>query len=49
MQLKAAGITFLARGVDMHAAVYRAVGEDSKPYFVKLRRGTFNEVAVEIT
>ncbi|MCI0557725.1 MAG: aminoglycoside phosphotransferase family protein [Nitrososphaera sp.] len=39
-------VAFLPLGVDSNAAVYRAVVEDERPYFVKLRRGVFDETAV---
>ena len=32
----------------MNAAVYRAVAGDETPYFVKLRRGVFDEIAVAL-
>lgn len=36
-------ITFLPLGVDVNAAVYRAGAADGTAYFVKLRRGPFQE------
>jgi len=39
-------ITFLAIGADPNTAVYRAVGADESAYFVKLRRGAFDETSV---
>lgn len=39
-------IEFLPLGVDTNAAVYRAVAEDGARYFVKLRRGRFDELNV---
>jgi spectinomycin phosphotransferase len=39
-------LTFLPLGADRHTAVYRAVSEDATPYFVKLRRGAFEETSV---
>jgi len=44
--LRVAQIAFLPLGADMNTAVYRTVAEDGTPYFVKLRRGDFDEVAV---
>jgi len=39
-------VAFLPLGVDQNTAVYRVVAEDETPYFVKLRRGIFDEVSV---
>jgi spectinomycin phosphotransferase len=39
-------VDFLPIGVDQHAAVYCAAAQDETPYFVKLRKGDFNEVIV---
>lgn len=39
---------FLPLGANTHAAVYRAVTADGTPYFVKLRRGAFDETMVEL-
>jgi len=44
--LHVARIAFLPLGADMNTAVYHAVTADGTPYFVKLRRGDFDEVAV---
>jgi spectinomycin phosphotransferase len=41
-------ITFLPLGADTNTAVYRAVGATQTEYFVKLRRGDFNEMTVVI-
>lgn len=46
--LRVAQIAFLPLGADMNTAVYRAHAEDGTPYFVKLRRGDFDEVAVSL-
>lgn len=46
--LSIAQIDFLPLGVDVNAAVYRAVTEEGTPYFVKLRRGAFNEIGVQL-
>lgn len=37
---------FLPLGADVDTAVYRVVAEDRSSYFVKLRRGAFNESSV---
>jgi len=39
---------FLPLGADRNTAVYRATAEDETPYFVKLRRGVFDETAVTL-
>jgi len=41
-------VTFLPLGADSNTAVYRAVSDDGTPYFVKLRRGYFDETTVLI-
>ena len=41
-------LTFLPLGADSHTAVYRADATDSHHYFVKLRRGKFNEASLTI-
>lgn len=41
-------IDFLPLGADTNTAVYRAVSTAGEPYFVKLRRGDFNSVAVTL-
>lgn len=41
-------LTFLPLGADRQTAVYRAVSEDGTPYFVKLRRGVFDETTVTL-
>jgi spectinomycin phosphotransferase len=41
-------IAFLPLGVDVHAAVYRAVAHDGTPYFVKLRGGFWDEIVVAL-
>lgn len=41
-------INFLPLGADINAAVYRALAEDGSAYFVKLRRGVFDEIAVTL-
>ena len=46
--LRTAQITFLPLGADQNTAVYRAVTADGAPYFVKLRHGDFDEIAVTL-
>jgi spectinomycin phosphotransferase len=46
--LRAVHATFLPLGADPNTAVYRAIAEDKTPYFVKLRRGAFEETAVTV-
>lgn len=41
-------IRFLPLGADMNTAVYKAVAADALPYFVKLRRGTFDSISVDV-
>src|SRR4051794_27073882 len=41
-------VTFLPLGADRNAAVYRAVAADETPYFVKLKRGVFDETSVAL-
>lgn len=41
-------VTFLPLGADFNTAVYRVVTEDGTDYFLKLRRGEFNEAAVAV-
>ena len=41
-------IAFLPIGADQNTAVYRIVAGDGTPYFVKLRRGDFDEASVAI-
>ena len=46
--LRVVQVTFLPLGADLNTAVYRAVADDGTPYFVKLRRGDFDEIAVTL-
>ena len=46
--LRIAEICFLPVGADLNTAVYRGVAEDEAPYFVKLRKGDFDEIAVTL-
>jgi spectinomycin phosphotransferase len=41
-------VAFLPLGADQNTAVYRAIADGEIPYFVKLRRGVFNEIAVAL-
>ncbi|HSH78063.1 MAG TPA: aminoglycoside phosphotransferase family protein [Herpetosiphonaceae bacterium] len=41
-------VTFLPIGADGNSAVYRVTADDGTPYFLKLRRGNFDEVAVAV-
>ncbi|MCS5711982.1 phosphotransferase [Candidatus Berkiella aquae] len=44
--LKVEEISFLPLGADLNTAVYRIIANDKMSYFLKLRRGEFNEAAV---
>lgn len=46
--LPVAQIAFLPLGVDRNAAAYRVVAGDGTPYFLKLRRGVFDETCVAL-
>ncbi len=46
--LHGAQVGFLPLGADLNSAIYRAVVDDETPYFVKLRRGVFDEIAVAL-
>jgi spectinomycin phosphotransferase len=41
-------LAFLPLGADLNTAVYRAAAQDDTPYFVKLRKGDFDEIAVRL-
>jgi len=41
-------VAFLPLGADRDTAVYRVVADDETPYFVKLRRGVFDETSVAL-
>ncbi len=41
-------VAFLPLGADRNTAVYRAVTDHATPYFVKLRRGVFDETTVVV-
>ena len=46
--MTAVRIAFLPLGADRNTAVYRVVAADERPYFVKLRRDDFDEIAVAL-
>src|SRR5258706_11410577 len=46
--LQVVQVTFLRLGADQNAAVYRVVTDDGRSYFLKLRRGVFDETAVMV-
>ena len=46
--LSVARLTFLPLGADPNTAVYQALTVDERPYFVKLRRGRFDELSVTL-
>jgi spectinomycin phosphotransferase len=41
-------VTFLPIGADANTAVYRAVTDDGSAYFLKLRKGAFDETSVTV-
>ena len=41
-------LAFLPLGADVNTAVYRGVAEDKTPYFLKLRKGAFDEITVSV-
>jgi len=41
-------LTFLPLGVDVNTAVFRVVTEDETAYFLKLRKGNFDEMTVAV-
>ena len=46
--LRVEKIDFLPLGADLNTAVYRLVTNEKKVYFLKLRRGEFNEASVMV-
>ncbi len=46
--LRVRQVTFLPLGADVNAAVYRVEAQDGAAYFLKLRRGNFDEIAVAV-
>ncbi len=46
--LRVVQLTFLPLGADLNTSVYRAVADYQAVYFVKLRRGIFDETAVTL-
>ena len=41
-------LEFLPLGADVNTAVYRGVAEDKTPYFLKLRKGVFDEITASV-
>jgi spectinomycin phosphotransferase len=46
--LRASQIAFLPLGADQNTVVYRVITDDETPYFLKLRRGVFDETSVAL-
>jgi spectinomycin phosphotransferase len=46
--LRVVQVAFLPLGADLNTAVYRAIADDETLYFVKLRRGVFDETSVAL-
>ncbi len=46
--LRASALTFLPIGADLNTAVFRADAEDQSAWFLKLRKGHFEEITVAI-
>ncbi len=46
--LGVAQLAFLPLGADLNTAVYRVVADDETTYFLKLRRGVFDETSVAL-
>lgn len=46
--LPASQVIFLPLGYDLNTAVYRLAGQDGRGYFLKLRKGDFNEISVAL-
>ncbi len=44
--LRVSDLAFLPLGADLNTAVYRVTANNNTPYFVKLRRGPFDEIVV---
>ena len=47
-RLHIAELTFLPLGADVNTAVYRVVAEDGATYFLKVRKGDFDEITVSV-
>jgi spectinomycin phosphotransferase len=47
-RLNIAGLTFLPLGADVNTAVYHVVAADGAAYFLKLRKGDFDEITVSV-
>lgn len=41
-------LTFLPLGADVNTAVYRLVTDDEMAYFLKLRKGAFDEITIAV-
>lgn len=46
--LHAIQVSFLPLGADQHTASYRVLARDQTPYFLKVRRGAFDEASVAL-
>lgn len=46
--IEVATLTFLPGGADMNASVYKAEAHDKTSYFVKLKRGSYNDISIAI-
>jgi len=46
--LRIVQIDFLPLGNDLNTAVYRVIADNARPYFLKLRRGEFDQITVAI-
>jgi spectinomycin phosphotransferase len=46
--LRISQAAFLPIGADVNSAVYRVSADDGTSYFLKLRRGDFDDIAVEV-
>ena len=46
--LEFAQVTFLPIGADINTAVYRVDAANGTPYFLKLRKGSFDPITVEV-
>ena len=46
--LESAQVTFLPIGADINTAVYRVDAANGTPYFLKLRKGSFDPITVEV-
>ena len=46
--LQVAQLTFLPLGADVNTAAYRLVTADGTAYFLKLRKGDFDEISIAV-